>query len=578
VESLCAQLLLVQPGEAVVETLDEISEAVCGCVDAAELCRHTHPDAEWRAEAEGACVRLHALVGALNGHGGLYAALCGAQAACAAGTAPPLSEEGARVAASLRAEFERGGIHLRAEQRDALEAAQARAVAAGHAFVRGASQASGGGPHLLALLRARAEAAALLGFPSFAALATQPLLAGSPAAPAALCTQLATDLAPRSAAELAGLGRGCSVLDADTRELLMAARRAELCPPAMQAAAARFFPLPAVVSGLRLLAERLFGVTLRAVPLRHGEAWAGGVTRLEASHANDGDIGTVYLDLAPRPGKLRGAAHFVLRAGRTRGQGVLPAVALVASCGGGGGGVSHSSVELLHHEFGHALHSLLSRTRYQHLSGTRGAADCVEVPSMLLERGAWQHSWLAAWARDPATGEPLPRELLRQIVAARDAFRATDALQAVLHSASDLALHGATADGLRAPAQLRALLAAEQLRLAPSLPQPRGWEAHFTHFVGYGGTYYAYLYGRAFSGTAWRRLALGAGGNLPPPGAAEPFSRHLLRPGGVAEPHDALTRLLGAAALQRVGRGWAPCAQQALVDIMSDSGDSGNVA
>jgi len=569
VEGLCTQLQLAPPGEAVVEALDDISEAVCGVVDAAELCRHTHPDADWRAEAEAACVHVHALVGALNSHTGLYSALCRAQEACAAGAAAPLSEEGSRVAASLRAEFERGGIRLPAAQRDELAAAQARAVAASHAFGRASGESRGGSPQLLALLQARADVAALLGFPSFAALATQPLLAGSPAAPAALCDRLAAGLQARVSAELASLrGRGGEP-DALERERLMAARRSALCPPAAQAAAARHFPLHACVAGLRLLAQRLFGVALREAPLRRGEGWAAGVARLEASRGGE-PLGSVYLDLRGRPGKLRGAAHFVLRAGRSRGGGVLPRVALVASLGDGGGGLAHASVELLHHEFGHALHSLLSRTRYQHLSGTRGAADCVELPSTLLERGAWQHGWLAAWARGGAAGEPLPRPLLAQLLAARAAFAGVDALQAVLHSACDLALHGAAAGDMRSVAQLQELLEAQRRRLAPSLPQPRAWEGRFAHFVGYGGTYYAYLYGRALSGAAWRRLGLGEGGALPPPGAAEPFSQHILQPGGSAAPHEALARLLGDGALQRVGDGYAPCAQQALADVLAD--------
>ena len=105
--------------------------------------------------------------------------------------------------------------------------------------------------------------------------------------------------------------------------------------------------------------------------------------------------GTVYLDLYPREGKYRGAGHFVSRCGHCLpGEGdvpgtdafQLPVVALLMNFapperrGGGGRNLgqdlgehallSHYEVETMFHEFGHALHSLLSRTRYQHLSGT----------------------------------------------------------------------------------------------------------------------------------------------------------------------------------------------------------------
>jgi intermediate peptidase len=580
-------------------------------VDVAELCRNTHTHRDWVRAAEQACVRLHATVADLNGRSGLYRALCDAQEACAQGRAPPLSAEGASVAASLRGEFERGGVHLPAPAREALQAAQAQAVAAGHALSRQLSSPGGlrwlssdvpapaeaqgvmlrarAGRHhlsgrgvgrtqpgdsspLLALLQARARIAQLLGYRSYAALATAPLFARSPEAPSRFCAQLAQALggpAREEAAHAAALA-GRSV-PAGGGVDPGASLRASLCSLGDMQAASRFFTVHSCVAGLCSVSERLFGVTLVETPLLPGEAWAPGLVKLAARHADEGPLGVVYLDLHPRPGKhLPGAAHFVIRAGRSRGQGAGASVALVASLGSGeGGALPHSGVVLLHHEWGHALHSLLSRTRYQHLSGTRGPVDCVEAPSTLVERLAWTQGALDLWARS-SQDAPLPPQLLHRLRAARTACGASDALQQVVQATADLALHGA-----QSPDHVDAAFVAACLDDATAQHGQRGhgqrghWMRSFGHVVGYGAVYYAYLYGTALSGSAWRVLGLDA----------QPLSRsagqqlwaHLLRPGGTAPPAHALAALLGPQALASLagdGVPDAPSVALAVKDIL----------
>ncbi len=325
------------------------------------------------------------------------------------------------------------------------------------------------------------------------------------------------------------------------------------------------------MEGLCALCERLFGVTFRDAPLLPGEAWAPGVRKLLAQHADEGPLGVMYLDLRPRPRKLPGAAHFVIRAGRRRGD-VLPRVALVANLAEGEtAALSHGAVELLHHEWGHAMHSLLSRTTYQHLSGTRGATDVIEAPSTLLERLAWRGEALTLWAR-AADGTPLPVGLLRKLASARRAFAATDALQQVVHATADLALHSAARSEEIDASFLEHAVMHASARYAPWPAQPAGWEQRFGHIVGYGGSYYSYLYGRALSGAAWRRTGL----------ADNPLSRHagmllwthMLRPGGSLPPAQAFGALLGEGAMRVLGGGAAeadaPCPRLALQDILAD--------
>jgi intermediate peptidase len=350
----------------------------------------------------------------------------------------------------------------------------------------------------------------------------------------------------------------------------------------------RYFPLRSAIQGLALLCDRLFGVTLADAPLAPGEAWAPGVRKLAATHPQEGPLGCVYLDLRPRRHKFPGAAHFVIRAGRSGTPGGAPPqlarVALVASLGGmrdsGGGGadadahalLSHAEVELLFHEAGHALHSLLSRTSYQHLSGTRGAQDVVEAPSTLFERFAWHPAALRAWARHPGSGDAIPEALVGALRAGRDAFAATDALTQLAHAATDLALHGAAGPPPRTSRDAAALAAAALAAHTPWPAEPAGaaaGEARFGHVVGYGSTYYAYAYGVALSGAAWRALGLDVDPLAPAAGGR--LWRHVLRPGGSADPADAFAALLGPGALRPAGGGWAPDADAALRDVLQSA-------
>ncbi len=196
-----------------------------------------------------------------------------------------------------------------------------------------------------------------------------------------------------------------------------------------------------------------------------------------ATSANDGTmalrsidgelLGTVYLDLYMRPNKFQGAAHFTILCGCNKFDTThiqqhsaapvpieevqqLPSVALVFNFNSGRSAgkpseaqtlLTLSDVETLHHEWGHALHSLLSRTAFQHLSGTRGGVDLIEVPSHLLEYFARSPEVIARWARHHRTGEAPPLELLKDALSYRGEFGAIELQNQVLFSAVDQVRH-----------------------------------------------------------------------------------------------------------------------------------------
>ena len=283
-------------------------------------------------------------------------------------------------------------------------------------------------------------------------------------------------------------------------------------------------------------------------------------------------LGDVYLDLSPRPAKFPGAAHFTLRCGRRNGDllgleedggaagagaggarrgsppaAARPAVAIVASFAGlretprGGpsasalsaplpwqGSLAWSEVTTLLHELGHALHSLLSRTEFQHLSGTRGPLDVVELPSHVAER--WARLPVAAAAGAGAAAAALAtRGRVSRVdfvaaEAARAATGALDFLGQVTDALVDAELHrgsgggGAGGFGAEAAAADAAALVAA-LSPLPQPPRPGSAtpsslsfspHARFGHLAGYGGAYYSYVFAECVAADAASRAA-GAG-------------------------------------------------------------------
>ncbi|KAL5122681.1 Mitochondrial intermediate peptidase, mitochondrial [Glycine soja] len=141
---------------------------------------------------------------------------------------------------------------------------------------------------------------------------------------------------------------------------------------------------------------------------------------------SSGDLGYLYLDLYSREGKYPGCAHFAIKRTRRISQTEyqLPIVVLVFNLSGAWNSsavsLSHWEVETLFHEFGHALQSLLSRTDYQHFSGTRTVLDFAEIPSNLFEHCS--------------TGEEIPQKLVKSMQGARDMFAATDLQRQIFYA------------------------------------------------------------------------------------------------------------------------------------------------
>ncbi|XP_068634828.1 mitochondrial intermediate peptidase, mitochondrial [Aristolochia californica] len=275
---------------------------------------------------------------------------------------------------------------------------------------------------------------------------------------------------------------------------------------------ASYFPLTQCIEGLKVLVESLFGATFRTVPLAPGESWHSDVLKLSLHHPEEGDLGYLYLDLYSRPGKYPICAHFAIKGARrlSATEYQLPVVALVcnfsASPGSSTARLHHWELETLFHEFGHALHSLLSRTDYQHFSGTRVVLDLAETPANLFEYYAWDYRVLRKFARHVSTGDVIPEALVKSMNDAKRMFAATELQRQILYSSIDQTLFGEQVSPARDTVSIVADLKSQYTRW--NNVEGTHWHTRFNHLINYGGGYYSYLYAKSFAATIWHQVCI----------------------------------------------------------------------
>ncbi|EQC30747.1 hypothetical protein SDRG_11506 [Saprolegnia diclina VS20] len=616
---LKADLTSRPPSLRTIQDLDAISNAVCGVIDAAELCRNVHPDARFRAAASASFQYLSSFIQELNADVDMYNCLRAVtdNRSLMAG----FTEEQQRVGMLLRAEFERDGIHLDdAGRRRVMELQNAITrlsmqfqdnMHSVHSFIEvptkalrmlpngllGQCHASANGTTAIPttvpmtnsilkwipdahvrkqmyiagnacasvnlqvlddLIAARHALATLLGFPTYAHLATSDKMVGSPSRVDAFLRDIASNLMTKAASERALLvaaktkaeGKGFFPaplpLESWDTPYYMGMLKAQAFDLDARVIAS-YFPLERCLEGLGLLCSELFGVDMTPEDSSAPESWHDDVRKLRLT--KDGvDLGVLYLDLFPRQHKYHHAAHFTVRCGKRLEDGSYqtPIVALVCNFSPPSAStpslLTHGEVETLFHEFGHALHSLLSRTEFQHLSGTRGQLDFVETPSHLFEYFAWDERVVQRFAKHYETHHPIPASMLANLKASKHMFSAMETQTQCLYSLLDLTLFRDQPLPFSPPTTTQALK--ELQNKATLVPYVDGthWHTRFGHLVGYGAGYYSYLYARVFAAEIW-----GACFAEDPwrPASGRLVYDELFRHGGAKEPLAMLTSIVG---------------------------------
>ena len=272
-----------------------------------------------------------------------------------------------------------------------------------------------------------------------------------------------------------------------------------------------YLPLRAVLEGISMVMSETFGVVMREENIKEAELWDHSVRKIRVEDESNELFGHIFFDLQPRNSKSSIASHYAIRCGRDMGaqqQYQTPVAALVCSfennCSVSGEQLlSFREYQTLWHEFGHAMHTILSRTKYQHLSGTRVPTDAVEIPSHLFEYFARDARVLARIARHRHTGEMLPTRTVAEVCARDRSFAAIDLQRQLLMAVVDLKFHG------RNPPVGETMKTYHEVENSLS-PFPGAEDvapyAAFQHFVNYGAGYYSYLFGDIVSSQLWCEL------------------------------------------------------------------------
>jgi oligopeptidase A len=292
-----------------------------------------------------------------------------------------------------------------------------------------------------------------------------------------------------------------------------------------------YFAVDTVLSGLFNVAEKLFGlsITQAQAPVWHPE-----VKFYEMRDDSGIHIASFYTDWFPRDSKRGGAWMNGLRTGGPtlstrdgqvnleRGQaaladqhpgGFVPHLGLM--CGnmtppsqGGPALLSHDEVETVFHEFGHLLHSSLSRVPVRQLAGTHVAWDFVELPSHLMENWTWNKDALALFARHFQTGEALPDDLYERMLRARNFRAANHAMRQYSFGTVDLQLHARYTPADGDPVAYARQIQADFQPVPPLANDAR--IANFSHLfsspVGYAAGYYSYKWAEVLEADAFTRF------------------------------------------------------------------------
>merc|ERR1719353_333861 len=342
---------------------------------------------------------------------------------------------------------------------------------------------------MVELLQVRQRLASLRGYGSWNDYAQRESLLSDPECVSGFLSTAWARLRPGLSADLQKLavekehrGLGEPLLEPwDVPMMLQACRQQQLT--ARDAAISEYLTYGSLMKGVELILERLLGLSFVAEQPGPGEVWHPSVQKYTVREGSR-VWGTLYLDPFMRPGKAVQSAQFTLQGSKrlSNGDPQTSATCLVFNLPVGGHGLPVSYATTFMHEIGHALHSLLSDTNFQHLSGTRGAVDFVEFPSHLFEHFIIDANCLAGYASHVSTGELMPAQLQETYRRDSAQFAHIEAVQQLMYAAIDQAFYSCRPSGDSQVQQVQNHLAAELARFDNDLEGP--FHGKFSELLG----------------------------------------------------------------------------------------------
>ena len=307
-----------------------------------------------------------------------------------------------------------------------------------------------------------------------------------------------------------------------------------------------YFSLDNVRKGVFQVTQKLYGIEykeLNNVPKYHPDASVWEVTEADGS-----PVGIVYMDFHPRDSKRGGAWMTSYRTQKTvDGKRLAPVISIVCNftkpSGENPALLTFDEVTTFFHEFGHALHGLLSNVTYKSLAGTSVPRDFVELPSQIMENWAAEPAVLKMYAKHYKTGEVIPDALVSKLKKAGtfdQGFATTEYLAASL---LDLAYHSQTED-ITIDANTFEKEAMTKIGLIESII-PRYRSTYFSHIFsgGYSSGYYSYIWSGVLDTDAFEVFKTTTLFN---PEKAKSFRENVLEKGGTEDPMVLYKRFRGA--------------------------------
>lgn len=407
-------------------------------------------------------------------------------------------------------------------------------------------------PVINQILKARAEKAALLGFPTYAAYMTDNVMAKTPENAENLLMQIWTPAVKRVHEEVAEMqaladreGAGIKIAPWDYYYYAEKVRRDKYALDEDEVRA--YFSLDNVRKGIFTMAKKLYGINFTEMP--DAPKYYDEVKVYDVTDDNGEHVAVFMTDYFPRASKRQGAWMDEIKPSWVNEDGTAsrPVVYNVGNFTRPSGDtpalLTLDEVETMFHEFGHGLHGMLSRAKYRSQSGTNTDRDFVELPSQIHEHWALEPELLKEYAFHYKTGEVIPDELIAKLAAAsthNQGFTTTELVGAALldlqwgklNPESDVDVMGFERS------------VAEKLGM-PSEVQFRYRSPYFKHVFGsdgYASGYYTYLWAEVLDTDGFE---LFAEKGIFDPETAKSFRENVLEMGGSEDPMTLFVKFRG---------------------------------
>ncbi|GAB4335445.1 MAG: M3 family metallopeptidase [Calditrichia bacterium] len=307
-----------------------------------------------------------------------------------------------------------------------------------------------------------------------------------------------------------------------------------------------YFAMENVRKGVFMVANKLFGLQFEKrtdIPVYHPDVEAFEVKNADGSH-----VGILYTDYYPRAGKRGGAwMNAYRKQSNMDGNWVSPVICNVGNFSKPTADtpalLSLDEALTMFHEFGHALHGLLSRCTYPKVSGTNVAWDFVELPSQIMENWATEPEVLKMYAKHYKTGEPIPDELIEKIKKAGTFNQGFATVEYLAAAFLDLDWHTLT-QPKEWDARLFEGASIRKMGLIPEIVV-RYRSPYFRHIFsgGYSAGYYVYVWAEVLDADAFN--AFKESGDIFNPKYAKAFRENILEKGGSEDPMELYVRFRG---------------------------------